>query len=91
DTVARLGGDEFGIVLSKVNDRAGALQQAERLTEQIRQPFMFEQKELPLDASIGCAIYPDDGADLDRLIERADQAMYAIKRDKKEKTREQPR
>lgn len=83
DTVARLGGDEFGIILTRVSDRDGALAHARRLAEQIVQPFKFEQQEISLDASIGVAVFPNDGAELNALLDRADQAMYQSKRAKK--------
>jgi len=80
DTVARLGGDEFGIILSRVSDADGALAHAQRLTQQIDRPFAFEDREIRLGASIGVAVFPHDGAELDVLLERADQAMYRTKR-----------
>jgi predicted signal transduction protein with EAL and GGDEF domain len=53
------------------------------LANEIPQPFSFEEHQVALDASIGLAIFPDDGTELDALIEAADQAMYAIKRTRK--------
>ena len=66
-----------------VDGRDGALRHADRLASEIRRPFSFEDNQVALDASIGLAIFPDDGTDLDALIEKADQAMYAIKRTRK--------
>lgn len=83
DTAARLGGDEFGIILSDIEDRRCADRFAERIAEEIRSPFNFEDRELPLGASIGTAVFPDDGEELDALMERADQSMYAVKRARK--------
>lgn len=83
DTVARLGGDEFGMILNHLDDRSGADAQARRLSERIAPPFAFEDKQIPLDASIGIAIYPDDSDDLARLLDVADQSMYVAKRKKK--------
>jgi diguanylate cyclase len=80
DTVARLGGDEFGVVLSKVTSRESAIQASERIFDEIRMPFQFEGKDLPLCASIGVAIFPEDGSDIESIIEWADQCMYAVKR-----------
>jgi diguanylate cyclase (GGDEF)-like protein len=80
DTVARLGGDEFGVVLAEVKDRASAEQQARRISQEIGSPFEFDALTLPLAASIGVALFPDDGQDLHQLIHKADQAMYALKR-----------
>lgn len=80
DTIARLGGDEFGVILSRVADRAGAEQQASRLASKITMPFQFEQQPLTLSASVGVAIFPDDGTDVEVLLEKADQSMYQVKR-----------
>jgi diguanylate cyclase (GGDEF)-like protein len=84
DTVARLGGDEFGVILSRIDSREGAMKQSERLANKINAPFVFEERPLPLSASIGCAVYPDDGKHIDEKIDKADQSMYAIKRGRKQ-------
>jgi diguanylate cyclase (GGDEF)-like protein len=83
DTVARLGGDEFGVILSDISDRDGAVALARRIAEEIRSPFRFEGRTLPLDASIGVALYPDDGEEITTLIDTADQSMYQVKRARK--------
>lgn len=80
DTVARLGGDEFGVLLHRVADRQGALKHSTRLADTIAAPFGFEQKEISLSASIGLAIFPEDGDEIEVLVEKADQNMYAVKR-----------
>lgn len=80
DTVARLGGDEFGVILGDVKDRNGALTVADRIADEIRLPFQFEGHKLALDASIGIGISSEDGAEIEELIEAADQSMYAVKR-----------
>lgn len=82
DTVARLGGDEFGIILSRIADHDGAQAQVRRLHQHLGQPFAFEQQPIALDASIGVAVFPGDGAELDTLLEHADQSMYRSKRAK---------
>ncbi|WP_247878215.1 sensor domain-containing diguanylate cyclase [Azospirillum sp. TSO22-1] len=83
DTAARLGGDEFGVILYGVQDRDSAASKAERIAAEIRQPFAFEDRALPLDASVGVAVFPHDGEEMDALIEKADQSMYAVKRTRK--------
>ena len=82
DTVARLGGDEFGVVLSQLRDTGEVENLRRRLDSRLAEPFRFEGRELGLAASMGWALFPGDGADLDALLEKADQAMY---RDKKER------
>jgi len=79
DLAARLGGDEFGVILSGVRDRCSVEQKCFSMAERIRDPFEFEGRPLRLGASIGLAICPEDGTEMDRLIEIADQAMYAVK------------
>ena len=83
DTVARLGGDEFGVVLPDVKDRASVEHHAERISAEIDAPLQFEGQTLKLGASLGIAVFPDDGADVPELIDKADQAMYAAKRARK--------
>jgi diguanylate cyclase (GGDEF)-like protein len=80
DTVARLGGDEFAVIMARIDSPDAAIGHADRLDGDIRRPFSFEGVPLALAASIGVATFPDDGGDVDILVERADQAMYAVKR-----------
>ena len=83
DTVARTGGDEFGVVLDRLAGREEAEEAARRVGEQVSRPFRFEGEQLPLGASIGWALCPDDAADLEGLLEKADQAMYVNKKARK--------
>jgi diguanylate cyclase (GGDEF)-like protein len=80
DMVCRIGGDEFGVILPEIQGREDGPAIADRISCEICQPFQFEKHELFLNASIGIAIYPADGSDIDQLIEAADQSMYAVKR-----------
>jgi diguanylate cyclase (GGDEF)-like protein len=83
DTVARVGGDEFAVILPDVPDREGARALATRIEGEIRLPFAFEDRPLPLGASIGMAVFPDDGTEIETLLETADQSMYSVKRTRK--------
>jgi diguanylate cyclase (GGDEF)-like protein len=78
DTVARLGGDEFGVV-TPATDAAGALELAERICEDLREPLLIAGIELQIDASVGIATFPTDGIDADTLIRHADVALYVSK------------
>lgn len=79
DTVARLGGDEYVIVLPlEEPGRAGLV--AERITNSLVRSFTIEGHPITLGASIGIAVYPEDGIDAESLLHAADQAMYAAKR-----------
>jgi diguanylate cyclase (GGDEF)-like protein len=79
DTLARLGGDEFAAILPEVADRAAALARAERLARAFDASTEFQGQRLSIGASIGLALYPDDGPDETRLYAAADRAMYASK------------
>src|SRR4051794_11934677 len=76
DTVARIGGDEFAVLLPGVEDAGDALDVARKLREVIERPFPSEGMVLELGASVGIAIFPDDGTDAATLLRRADVAMY---------------
>ncbi|CAM2167009.1 Diguanylate cyclase with GAF sensor [Burkholderia latens] len=80
DTVARVGGDEFAVILPNVGSRDDVDVQRVRLARQVGEPFEFEGQPLRLGVSIGAAMLPDDGTDMNTLIERADRAMYEVKR-----------
>ena len=80
DIVARLGGDEFGVILSEIATRHDLIAIVERISQETDQPFRFEGRSLELTASIGHARYPDDGTDVDSLLEAADRSMYQMKR-----------
>jgi diguanylate cyclase (GGDEF)-like protein len=80
DTVARLGGDEFVVLVAETPDRDAAEHVAARIREAFELPFRLGDLTLEVEASIGIAWYPDDAADGDALLQRADIAMYHAKR-----------
>jgi diguanylate cyclase (GGDEF)-like protein len=80
DVVARLGGDEFGILLSALPDSAKAEAIGRQLLDRLRQgSYTVDGIELSVDASIGIALIPEHGRDVDLLLQRADVAMYQAK------------
>ncbi|MEK7248337.1 MAG: EAL domain-containing protein, partial [Chloroflexota bacterium] len=79
DTVARAGGDEFTLLLPDGAGVAEATGIAERILEALRRPWQLDGHEFHLTASIGIAIYPDDGTDAIALLRNADTAMYRAK------------
>lgn len=83
DTVARLGGDEFGVILYPLEAPAGVDAMLDRIEESLQLPCRIQGLSIPLVASTGAAIYPADGADIESLLEVADQRMYGIKRSHK--------
>ena len=80
DTVARLGGDEFVLLLPDT-DAKGAANVADKLLQTALRPIQVGQHELTVTPSIGIALYPKDGTDLDSLSRSADAAMYRAKGD----------
>jgi diguanylate cyclase (GGDEF)-like protein/PAS domain S-box-containing protein len=80
DTVARLGGDEFVVILNGIADveEIGKIVD-QRLISLIRKPHQVDGAELNISCSVGVAVYPDDGEDIDRLMRHADVAMYQAK------------
>ena len=79
DTVARLGGDEFIILLSDIERREDSVGIAETVLKAFHQPFMCGNHKITSSTSIGIAVYPDDGEDIDSLLRNSDVAMYSVK------------
>jgi diguanylate cyclase (GGDEF)-like protein/PAS domain S-box-containing protein len=81
DTVARLGGDEFTVILSELINISDIGRIAQDIIDRLTQPFILNDREVYISASIGIAIYPDDALSVADLIKHADQTMYAAKND----------
>ena len=79
DMIARLGGDEFALLLSPVLDRFAVTNLSERLKKALDAPLLCKGLTLDVNASVGAAIFPDDGTDMTELIQKADVAMYVAK------------
>ncbi|HWS48219.1 MAG TPA: EAL domain-containing protein, partial [Acidimicrobiia bacterium] len=79
DTIARLGGDEFTVVVSDVRHQDDVVHVARRISEAFAAPFVIADRELHTRSSIGIAMYPDDGTDIETLLKHADIAMYRAK------------
>jgi diguanylate cyclase (GGDEF)-like protein/PAS domain S-box-containing protein len=79
DTVARLGGDEFTILLPETAQVDDAVKVAEKILEAFQTPFRIEGQELAITTSIGGAVCPRDGSDLEILLKKADRALYQAK------------
>ena len=80
DTVSRLGGDEFVIILNGIDSADEVAHLIEqRLIPLIREPHQIDGVNLYVSCSVGVAIFPDDGRDLDELMRHADGAMYMAK------------
>lgn len=79
DTIARWGGDEFAILLDQMSKAEDADLVAKRVIYALSKHFVLQGHELYLTASIGIAIHPTDGADVEALLKNADTAMYRAK------------
>jgi diguanylate cyclase (GGDEF)-like protein/PAS domain S-box-containing protein len=79
DTVARIGGDEFLVLLTDVGDRSEIADAANRILEVVKGEFAIRGQSVRLSSSIGISIFPDDGTDMEKLIQHADSAMYSAK------------
>ncbi len=79
DTLSRIGGDEFMLLLPHIRSRDNASYIAQKIIASLKQPFNIEDHELYASMSIGIALYPDDGDNIETLIKHADIAMYHAK------------
>lgn len=79
DTVARQGGDEFVILLPGFQGTAAVTRVADKLLSALSEPLVFQGHTLRSSGSIGIALYPEDGRDVETLLKHADMAMYQAK------------
>ncbi|MCP4636193.1 MAG: EAL domain-containing protein [Methyloversatilis sp.] len=80
DTLARLGGDEFVLLLENIQMPEDAAQVAQSLLDLLHKPFRVSQeRDIYIGASIGIAVYPDDGRTVTELVQHSDVAMYQAK------------
>lgn len=79
DTVARWGGDEFAVILEGVGSREVAHEKGRRLVQRLAEPAEVEAAPAGLRASVGVALFPDDGEDASTLLAQADRRMYRAK------------
>jgi diguanylate cyclase (GGDEF)-like protein len=79
DMVARVGGDEFGILVPGISDSAAARVIAAKLISELIRPAAIDGLELEFEASIGIALFPENGTDVETLIRRADVSVHLSK------------
>ncbi len=79
DTLARLSGDEFTLLIENTPDLNGVQATAQKILALLAKPFELSDGQVFISASIGIAVFPDDGADCDALLKNADLAMYRSK------------
>jgi diguanylate cyclase (GGDEF)-like protein len=82
DVLARLGGDEFAVLIQNVHNRATAEEVAQRLEHCFDETYVCEGADVRGSASIGIALYPEDGTTKDSLLSAADASMYVAKQTK---------
>lgn len=83
DLVARIGGDEFVLVLHHTHDDASVQAVVKRICKAVEAPIAFDNKHVTVGASVGVAIYPDQGQTTAELLEAADREMYRIKNERR--------
>jgi len=79
DTVARLGGDEFTIIVSDVERAKDLAVVADKLFDGLAKPLFVENQRISLQASVGIVLYPDDGEEVETLMQHVDLSMYDAK------------
>jgi diguanylate cyclase (GGDEF)-like protein/PAS domain S-box-containing protein len=79
DTISRIGGDEFVLVLPQISRIDDVTKFAQRILDAFQEPFVFGRHRLQVTTSIGIAVYPDDGIEIEHLLKNADSAMYLAK------------
>jgi len=79
DVLARVSGDEFVVVMEDLPDENAPELVARKVLDEVRKPFVLEGQEIHVSGSLGLALHPEDGADVETLLKNADAAMYHAK------------
>ncbi len=79
DTCARIGGDEFGVIAENIRNKADAMRIMEKMSSTLKDPIMIGNKEIWISASMGAALYPDNGKSIEDLMRLADRTLYQVK------------
>ena len=79
NSVARLGGDEFALLLTDITSLQDAARIARRTLAVLSEPYLLDQQEIFITASVGITVYPHDGDNVETLLKNADTAMYHAK------------
>ncbi len=79
DTIARVGGDEFVVITQEIDRPEDAVAIAQKIMDSFQEPLPIDGRRVDLSTSIGIAIFPDDGPDLQTLVKKSDAAMYYSK------------
>ena len=79
DTVSRMGGDEFVLLLWEIDDKDAAVIVAEKMLNDFRQPFLIDGHSINVTVSIGIAIFPENGDNMEELLKCSDKLLYTAK------------
>jgi len=79
DTTGRRGGDEFTLLLTNISGPQDIEPVLKKIRSAIGRPFRIDGRDLTISASIGVAVYPDDGTEKEQLFRHADASMYSVK------------
>lgn len=80
DTVSRFGGDEFAILVTEVTSHNDVTNLADKVLVALSLPYIIDGHTINSSGSLGIAVYPDDGTDMDTILNKADASMYKVKR-----------
>ncbi len=81
DSVSRLGGDEFTVILSAIEDIGRVERVAQNILHRLSEPYLLGKERVHITTSLGVTLFPDDATNADDLLKNADQAMYAAKKE----------
>ncbi len=79
DLVSRLESDKFLLLISSIRGRRDALSVAEKISHAFKEPYIIDDNEIPISASIGISFYPEHGEEVSTLIKKAEIAVYSVK------------
>ncbi len=83
DTVARMGGDEYSVLLRGFEDKKEITKVVKKIHKTLQEKMHIGDNECYVNASIGIAIYPDNGTNIETLLKNSDSTMYEVKKNGK--------
>ncbi|MFO7819682.1 MAG: GGDEF domain-containing protein, partial [Halanaerobacter sp.] len=83
DIISRLGGDEFTIIITDISSKKDSKEKINNLVNSFNDPLLIEESKLFISVSTGISFYPDDAEQLEKLVKKADDAMYRAKKEQK--------
>jgi diguanylate cyclase (GGDEF)-like protein len=80
DTAARIGGDEIIVILSNVKDKESISDTTQKIIDDLAKPYYYHNQKINITASVGISLFPDDATNAKLLKQKADVAMYTVKK-----------